>query len=286
MLERTDAADPRDPRPSLGAVVENLRMLRARPAFEDHAPTASGVAFRPNRGDMGHALADVWIPAAPTTRASVLLVHGGGFVIGSRHMKPMRLLASRLFAAGVAVASIDYRLALSGGRLHTMIDDVRAALDWWRGELPSHGLDPDAVTLAGASAGASLSWLATAATDAPPARLAAIYGVYDLRYLGRGKAALLGRLVAGTRDADALFARSPLATPALPLPVLLVHGTADRLVPYDQAQRLHDARLRAGLSTELLRCDGEPHGFLNDAARPASETVVQTTLRFALAALG
>lgn len=278
------SGDPRDPRPSLRAVVQTLRMLRAKPAFEDRLPTLSAVAFRPGRGDQGHALADVWLPQHPSTRASVLLVHGGGFVIGSRAMKPMRLLASRLFDAGVAVASVDYRLALRGGRLPTMVDDVRAALDWWREQTLTHGLDPEAVTLAGASAGAALSWLAAADSQAPPARLASIYGVYDLRYLGRGHAALIGRLVAGTRDAEALFARSPLASPALAMPVLLVHGTADRLVPYAQAERVLAARQSAGLATELVRCEGEPHGFLNDATRPACDRVVEATLRFAQAA--
>lgn len=275
---------PRNPGPSLSAVVESLRMLRSAPRFEDRAPTLSAVAFRPGRGDMGHALADVWLPEHPTTRASVLLVHGGGFVLGSRAMKPMRLLAARLFDAGVAVASIDYRLALRGGRLHTMVDDVDAALDWWRAQLPSYGLDPDAVTLAGASAGAALSWLAVSKTQAPPARLASIYGVYDLSYLARGTSAVIGRLVAGTRDAEALYAKSPLATPGLALPVLLVHGTADRLVPYTQAERVLQARNAANLPTELVRCEGEPHAFLNDASRPASTRVVEATLQFAQAA--
>ncbi len=259
-------------------------MLRAKPAFEDRLPTERAVAFRPGRSEMGHALADVWLPAHPTTRASVLLVHGGGFVLGSRAMKPMRLLASRLLEAGVAVASIDYRLALRGGRLHTMVDDVDAALDWWRERLPGYGLDPGAVTLAGASAGAALSWLAVAKTQAPPARLASFYGVYDLSYLARGKSAILGRLVAGTHNAEALYARSPLATPTLALPVLLVHGTADRLVPYAQAERVLAAREAAGLPTQMLRCDGEPHGFLNDATRAASARAVEATLQFAQAA--
>ncbi|MCB9727406.1 MAG: alpha/beta hydrolase [Deltaproteobacteria bacterium] len=270
-----------EPGPSLAAVVESLRLLRAPPTFVDRPPTLRGVAFRPGRGDSGHALADVWLPATPTTGASVLLVHGGGFVLGSRSMKPMRLVASRLVEAGVAVASVDYRLALRGGRLGSMVQEVGAALDWWRAQAPEHGLDPDAVTLAGASAGAALAWLACAAAPAPPARLVALYGVYDLRYLGRGKAALLGRLVAGTRDAEALYALSPLSAPPLALPVLMVHGTADRLVPYAQSEQLCRARLGAGLPTELLTCEGEPHGFLNDASRPASGAVVDAVLRFA-----
>ena len=89
------------------------------PIVEAYRARARGIA----------PLVDTYAPAAPTG-ASVVLVHGGGFVIGSRRMKPMRFLATQLAAAGITVCSVDYRMIRSGaGAEFSLTDAIRLGLD-------------------------------------------------------------------------------------------------------------------------------------------------------------
>ena len=199
-------------------------------------------------------LADIYLPARPTG-ASAVLVHGGGFVIGSRRMKPMRFLASRLVREHIAVCAIDYRMIFRGGRLDEAVADVRAALAFWYTRVPPLGLDPQAVSVIGLSAGATLALLAT--TDTPVARLACCFGLYELDHL-RGVSSILPRMLFRTAD------RSRWRVAAQPaMPTLVLHGDADRLVPVEQAHRLAAQREAAGLPTRLVVLPGAPHAFFN-----------------------
>lgn len=87
----------------------------------------------------------------------LLYLHGGGFVIGSpdTHDSLCRQLALR---AGVAVLSLDYRLAPEH-RFPAALDDVWATLDWLidGGGADALGLDSTRIAVGGDSAGATLS---------------------------------------------------------------------------------------------------------------------------------
>ena len=47
------------------------------------------------------------------------------------------------------------------------------------------------------------------------------------------------------------------------LPLLLLHGSNDGLVPVEQARQLAAEREGLGLSTRLVIYEGAPHGFFN-----------------------
>jgi dipeptidyl aminopeptidase/acylaminoacyl peptidase len=57
-------------------------------------------------------------------------------------------------------------------------------------------------------------------------------------------------------------------------PVLIVHGVADTVVPYEQSLRLADALRGAGVSVDLLRFEDAPHGFFDDAELARLEEAV------------
>jgi len=245
-----------------GAVVQALRSLRASSTIAEVRPTEAAVPYRAHARGIA-PLADLYVPARPTG-ASVVLVHGGGFVIGSRRMKPMRFLAARLTAAGIAVCAVDYRMIFRGGRLAEAVDDVGDALAFWSARAPTLGLDPRAVSMVGLSAGASLGLLAAARSDAH-GRLAALvccFGLYEIGHL-RGPASLLPRLLFRTRDREAWSDRSPRFAAQPVAPTLLLHGSDDGLVPVEQARRLAAHREALGLPTRLVIYPGAPHGFFN-----------------------
>lgn len=246
--------------PRYRAIVQALASLRGDPAVAAVRPTQAAVPYRSHRGRS--PLSDVYLPPR-ATGASVVLVHGGAFVLGSRRMKPMRYLAARLSAAGIAVCAVDYRLLFRGGRLDEAVDDVRAALAFWRRRAAELDLDARAVSLVGLSAGASLAMLAAARTEPDAlAGLACCFGLYELEHL-RGPASLLPRLLLRTSDRAAWRERSPRRAPQPIVPTLLLHGDADGLVPVEQARRLAAHREALGLPTRLVVYPGAPHGFFS-----------------------
>ncbi|MEP6860133.1 MAG: alpha/beta hydrolase [Deltaproteobacteria bacterium] len=247
-----------------GAVLKSLRSLRGEPAIAEVRPTEAAIRYHDRAHDRRAIapLADVYVPPN-ATGASALVVHGGGFVLGSRRMKPMRYLAARLYAAGISVCVFDYRMIFRGGRLSEAIDDVHDAFEFWSAKTAQLALDPSAITLVGLSAGATLALLAASRIE--PSRLAGLaccFGLYEVDHL-HGVATLLPRMLFGTADRAAWNQRSPRYAPQPAVPTLLLHGTDDGLVPVDQARRLAAYRESLGLATRLVIYDGAPHGFFN-----------------------
>ena len=244
-------------------------------------PTHRALAYRGGRSLRAVApRVDVYLPEGGGPRPSVVLVHGGGFVIGSRDMKPMRLLATHLVRAGFAVASIDYRLIFRGGRADEALTDVADAVAWWHAQGDRFGLDLGRVSMAGMSAGAALIWMHSATTELPIHRIASIYGLYDFSWLGGGPAKLMRTLLLRSDDVSVWRQRSPVERCLNPAPTLLVHGTQDTLVPLAHARALHERRLGEGLTTELEIYDAEPHGFMNHDGSDASQHALARVVAF------
>jgi acetyl esterase/lipase len=93
-------------------------------------------------------------PDGPVTGA-VLWNHGGGFRHGDLDMFEGHVVSVELARrAGVAVASVDYRLADGVVRYPVPIDDVHAAWNWWCAQPLPEGAP---IAIGGASAGAALA---------------------------------------------------------------------------------------------------------------------------------
>lgn len=88
----------------------------------------------------------------------LLYLHGGGFTVGGieTHEALCRQIAHR---AGVAVVSLDYRLAPEH-RFPAAVDDSWAALQWLAREGVSLGLDGSRLAVGGDSAGGTLAAVA------------------------------------------------------------------------------------------------------------------------------
>gem|GEM_PF-3810460 len=72
----------------------------------------------------------------------ILLIHGGGWVGGSR--KGFEPLAKDLAAKGYVVANIDYRLATEA-KFPGAVLDCKAAVRWMRANAKSLGLNPNQI---------------------------------------------------------------------------------------------------------------------------------------------
>ncbi|HEX5365683.1 MAG TPA: alpha/beta hydrolase [Acidimicrobiales bacterium] len=211
-------------------------------------------------------LLDLYLPAGGTgsdLRPAVVLVHGGGFVGGSRADAGVVRVATGLAERGVVTASIDYRLlgqrprpsrrvaplagAAPASAVAVAADDTLTALDWLADEAADLGVDPERLGLVGSSAGAVTVDLVAYALDdhgidAPSLRVVgSLWG--GLAVPGRGGTDPVEQLEAGEA---ALFA---------------VHGDADDQVPVEMSDRLV-ARARAeGVPHEYHRLAGGGHGY-------------------------
>ena len=73
-------------------------------------------------------------------------------------------------------------------------------------------------------------------------------------------AVMRGRPFAGILGFSGRIARVP-PTPLTGLAVRLVHGDADPVIPFTEAERAHDLLAAAGARVELVRLAGEGHGI-------------------------
>ena len=233
----------------------------------------------------------------------VVLVHGGAWMRGD----PSQAAGNALHLArrGIATVSISYRLA-PAHRFPAPLDDVRRGLRHVRAHAAELGIDPGRLALMGLSAGAHLALLAHLAHGVPelapelPAELRQVpedvravvlhYGPYDLarsRPFADGVDPTGELLV--PRRADPAWVRlaSPITHAAhATAPVLLVHGTADKVVSSRESVSMHAALAQAGRTAELLLLDGAPHAFqvdwrgeANRRANEAGDTFLDRHLR-------
>lgn len=227
--------------------------------------TAAGVSLR----------LDAFIPDGPGPHPAVILVHGGGWSGGDKDGGPkkgyMAPMHAPLSAAGFAWFSINYRLA-PAFRHPAAVEDVETAIRWVKAHATDYRVDPRRIALSGESAGGHLVALAAVRADRTT-RVAAVvpfYGVFDLAAEAKRRHGLIpsfhklfGRDTLDDTMLRMLHDASPVhyVRPGLP-PFLLVHGSADETVAYEQSVTLQ-AKLRAAeVPCELITIPGGPHGML------------------------
>lgn len=229
--------------------------------------------------------------AGPVTGV-VLDFHGGGWVIGNAAMND-RQNAAWIDACGVAVVSVDYRLAPATA-LESIMDDCLVAARW----LLAGGL-PDCAGLplfvVGESAGAHLAAATLLALQADPGQCARFhgailyYGVYDLAGTpsvhaagadtlvldGPGMAQALRGLTPGLNDAQRRSAPlSPLYGDLRGMPpALLCAGTLDPL--RDDSVEMAQ-RWGAVTACEMHLVPACPHGFIRFPTTLAQRTVARS----------
>lgn len=217
---------------------------------------------------------DAWLPdTGETVRGAVILVHGGGWEAGDKrtYIRPWFEVLTR---AGIPWFTINYRLAPKW-KHPAAVEDVEAAVGWLRGQSRRFRIDPERLVLMGESAGGHLAALAALRGRVRVAGLVSFYGIHDIASWAEERGSLPENIAQYLlRDApSALREASPVTyigkrTP----PMLLVHGTADRGVPWRQSERLCEAARRVGVACDLFLIEEAPHGVENWESDPRFHT--------------
>jgi acetyl esterase/lipase len=105
---------------------------------------------------------DLWVPASATPPRLVVWIHGGGWMMGDRRYLPETLRPNQIFdtllAAGLAVATIDYRHALEA-TFPAQLHDAKAAVRYLRAHADALEIDTTRIGVIGESAGGHLAAL-------------------------------------------------------------------------------------------------------------------------------
>jgi len=196
-------------------------------------------------------------------------------------MKPAVFLATQLVEAGFIVYAPSYRQVFRGGRLDEMVQDIEDAIIWWLAHRADYGSKQQPCSLVAKSAGTPITLLAAQRFPSDTFKhFISIFGIYDLRpppgLLSSGITRLLLKTNSKAKEptADPLT-RSPLGGPPEPMPLTLLHGTADRMVPYEQAQRFYERRKAQGARVTLITYEDAEHSWFSDAELPVCKRSVK-----------
>lgn len=173
-------------------------------------------------------------------KPTILFMFGGGFIRGTRNDESYLPWFKAMTEDGYRIISIDYRLGLKGSdkvgvaqvgaldkAIHMGVEDLYSATNFLNENAAELGINPSNIVIAGSSAGAIIAMQAeyeicngTSWTSVLPE---------GFRYAG--VMSFSGAILSREGKVDYC-----LHTPA---PTLMLHGTADELVPYKQIAILH-----------------------------------------------
>src|SRR6266850_4642686 len=221
---------------------------------------------------------------------AVLCIHGGGFRAGSR--EGYDKLCVTLAQHGFLAATISYRLAPKY-QFPAAVHDTKAAVRWLRLNAAKYNIDPKRIGVTGSSAGGHLAQFLGVTAGVPEFEgdqnagpssavtcVVNFYGPSDFtKSYGKSVDAheVLPLWLGGNLEQARLrhIQASPLnwVTPAA-APTLLVHGTEDKFVAYEQALWMRDRLVACGVEAELLTLEGAGHGFKGPDAERAEKALL------------
>jgi hypothetical protein len=224
-----------------------------------------------------------WLPVPPgqAVQGTVLHLHGNGANV-SNHLP----LVAWLPAEGWQVLTLDYRgYGRSEGvaTLEGVVADARAALDHLRTRLQrQRALDsavPPGLVVLGQSLGGATA-IRAVAEDPAEVRLLVVDSAFDsYRGITRELGDALGAPWSWLVQANSIALPGPAADPLqaitrLRVPVLLIHGSADAMIPIGHGERLHAA---APAPKGFIRVEGGQH--IDALRRPAVREVLLQRMR-------
>ena len=233
----------------------------------------------------------------------VVFIHGGGWQNGDKR-SGLHRVAAFVESGEFVGASIGYRLS-SEAIWPAQIHDCKAAIRWLRAHADEFGFDPDRIAVMGSSAGGHL--VAMLGTSGDVKKLEGDLGKHQdvssrvncvidefgptnfltmndfpgkMDHLAKDspESKLLGRQI--TEVPELVREASPIThvTKDDP-PILILHGTKDPLVPYQQSVTFAEALRKAGVTVTLQKIEnGEHGGFNNEEVNGRTKAFLQKYL--------
>ncbi len=211
---------------------------------------------------------DVFEPAefkATDNRPAIVFFFGGGWSGGST--KQFFQQAAAMAEQGMVAFSADYRVKGSNKTTpFECVQDGKSAIRWVRQHAAEFGIDPDRIVAAGGSAGGHIAACTgviagneeageDASISSVPNAMILFNPVLDTTEKGYG---------ANRFEPDQQTDISPCHQVRKGIvPTIVFHGTADKTVPFENAERFTRLMKEAGNECVLVPFEGKDHGFFN-----------------------
>ena len=270
---------------------------------------------------------DLYLPPGKITEARPLVIYvaGGGWAAdrprNAGAFEDFPGVFVSLAKKGYVIASIRYRLNREAS-FPAAEHDTKNAIRWLRSNAAKYGIDKNRVVIWGGSAGGQLAGLAAVscgdpalAPPVPTGKATALpesdcvsgaviwYGIFDFAQMGPPPSAPNANAANRPPDAASQFlgckaadcpdvARTASAVHHIDAndpPMLLIHGSADRVVPVKQSQQMYEALQAKGVKSELVIIPDVDHSFIGktpEATHAASNLALKKTLEFIDSILG
>jgi len=213
----------------------------------------------------------------------ILFVQGSGWTFPNINYEIPQL--SWYARHGYVVATVTHRNCYDGFPFPAFLQDVKCALRYMRAHADDWSIDPERVTVFGTSSGGNTALLVGLTGDDPRYKtdeyadqsdavsaVVECFGPTDMFDLndyhtgGTGTMDLVNKLLGDPETEEA----QTLAREMSPLylvkdgmscpPVMILHGDADRVVPYEsQGVRMAERLDEAGADVTLIRVEGADH---------------------------
>ena len=234
----------------------------------------------------------LFVPRTKEKKPAVLYFPGGGFT-SADHEKFLEMRYA-LARAGYVVAACEYRAVPN--KFPALLEDAKAAVRWMRAHASEFGVDADRIGLLGDSAGGYVVQMAGATNgeknwdvgdfkevSSDVQAVVSIYGISDLTTIGEGignenvhaSAAVTEALLlngpafkdfAGASvnaDPQKAKAASPIGhVDGTEPPLLLMHGSGDKVVSPLQSKKMFEALQNKKVEAEYVLVRGAEHGDL------------------------
>lgn len=246
------------------------------PFAKEHLSVPEAISYPTANGQLAHAF--FYPPTnaeyeGPDAKRPPLLVisHGGPTSAATPKFK----LAIQFFTnRGFAVLDVNYRGSTGYGRAYRDallgvwgIADVEDCVYGARALVERGLVDGDRLIIRGGSAGGYTTLCALTFHDVFRAG-ASFYGISDAEALAQEthkfESRYMDRLMGPYPEMKAVYeARSPIHfAERLSAPTIFFQGTADKVVPVNQAERMVDALKKNGIPVAYVLYEGEGHGFI------------------------
>lgn len=228
-----------------------IMLLTLSAAFTDAYAANDGKAISPDgtymfaRRDTCDLFLDVYDPAPGSVteidgirKPTIIFMFGGGFIHGTRDNESYKDWFRMMTDNGYRIISIDYRLGLKGSTkvgvaqvnlldkaIHLAVEDLFSATCFILDNAEQLGVDPDGIVISGSSAGA----ISVMQAEYEICNRTSWASVLPEGFNYAGVMSFSGAIL--SREGKLDYASAPC-------PTLMLHGTADELVPYRQIKVL------------------------------------------------
>ncbi|HLX93166.1 MAG TPA: alpha/beta hydrolase [Puia sp.] len=225
---------------------------------------------------------DVYLPAGRNQHTPfVIVIHGGAWIEGDKSFDTPT--QDSLLAHGIASANIDFRFIDSVVNHVQILADIDSAVDYCVAHAEEWGTRSNGFTTNGASAGGNLALLYgytsnkkinAIVAECPPTDLAdtATLGIVTKEGLlsvvegfGGGKYTPGKPAPAGYADASPVYHLKNI-------PVLVIQGTADKVVPFSQSVELDKLLTEKDITHKFIPIKGADHDL--NMRNPATRKMI------------